>query len=237
MDLTSSNALRGDAHSRLAAHRGLLERTSRTTRVAGILRDAIIDGTFRPGARLSEPDICAALDVSRNTVREAFQILIEDRLVAHELNRGVFVRVPTAEDITELYICRRVVECAGVNGFDPETGDLSGVAEALALADERHAVEDWTGVGTADIHFHSALASLNNSNRIDELMRSVWNEARLVFHVMDDAHRFHGPYLTRNHEIYDALAAGNTEAAGQLLKTYLEDAEAQILGAYRPASG
>lgn len=115
--MTSSNSLRGDAHSRLAAHRGLLERTSRTTRVAGILREEIIDGTFRPGARLSEPDICAALDVSRNTVREAFQILIEDRLVAHELNRGVFVRVPTAEDITELYICRRVVECAGVNGF------------------------------------------------------------------------------------------------------------------------
>ncbi|WP_084721968.1 GntR family transcriptional regulator [Rhodococcus marinonascens] len=229
--MNSSDSLRHEAHL-LATHRGRPQRTSRRVRVAGILRDAIVDGTFRPGARLPEPDICAGLDVSRNTVREAFQILIEDRLVAHELNRGVFVRVPTAEDITEVYICRRVVECSGVAGFDPETGDLSGVAEALTSADERFAAEDWAGVSTADLQFHNALASLNHSCRIDELMRSIWNETRLVFHAMD-THQFHGPYLARNHQIYDALMVGHTAVAGQLLKIALKDAEAQTLKSYQ----
>ncbi|MFE4499284.1 GntR family transcriptional regulator [Rhodococcus sp. NPDC056743] len=235
MHLTSLNPPKEDAHAALAAHRGLLERTSRTARVAGILRELIIDGSFRPGARLSEPDICAALDVSRNTVREAFQILIEDRLVSHELNRGVFVRVPSAEDIAELYICRRVVESAGVRDFDVEKDSLGDVAAALDLAEERLAADDWTGVGTADIHFHRAIAGLNNSSRIDELMGGVWNELRLVFHVMDDAHRFHSPYLARNHEIHSALKVGDNATAVELLQRYLYDARDHILADYPAA--
>ncbi|NMM89135.1 GntR family transcriptional regulator [Rhodococcus sp. SRB_17] len=230
--MTSLNPPKEDAHAALAAHRGQLERTSRTVRVAGILRELIIDGSFRPGARLSEPDICTALDVSRNTVREAFQILIEDRLVSHELNRGVFVRVPSIEDVAELYICRRVVESAGVRDFDPATGDLTALADALELAEERLAAQDWTAVGTADIHFHRAIAGLNNSSRIDQLMGGVWNELRLVFHVMDDPHRFHSPYLARNHEIYGALKSGENALAVELLQKYLDDARIQILAAY-----
>lgn len=233
--MTSPNSPQGDAHTALAAHRGLLERTSRTARVAGILRELIIDGNFRPGARLSEPDICAALDVSRNTVREAFQILIEDRLVSHELNRGVFVRVPSADDIAELYICRRVVESAGVRDFDLATGDLGDITAAIELAEKCLADGDWTGVGTADIHFHRAIAGLNNSHRIDELMGGVWNELRLVFHVMDDPHRFHAPYLARNHEIHSALKAGDNAAAVELLQRYLYDARDHILADYPSA--
>src|SRR5439155_1545253 len=81
--------------------------------------------------------------VSRNTLREAFRYLAKDRLVTHELNRGVFVRVPTLDDIAELYRCRRFVECAAIHGFDGNRQALDPVYEALDLAAERRAAEDW----------------------------------------------------------------------------------------------
>ena len=224
------------AYSALAAQRGQLDRASRSEQIADIVRRSILDGTFAPGTRLSEPDICAALGVSRNTLREAFRTLVEDRLATHELNRGVFVRIPSASDVADLYSCRRVVERAALRDLRSDT-DLSGLADALHSADAAAREEDWTGVGSADIAFHRAIASLNHSVRLDQLMGNVWNELRLVFHVMADPHRFHEPHLERNHRIYEAAQNGGAGEAEQLLTAYLADAERQIVNAYPVAGG
>ncbi|MQY31399.1 GntR family transcriptional regulator [Nocardia aurantia] len=221
-----------DGYARLAAHRDRLDRASRAAQVAGIVRDGILDGTFRPGARLSEPDICAALGVSRNTLREAFRTLIEERLVTHELNRGVFVRIPSTEDIAEVYRCRRVVECTALREYSRVGTGTEQVVAALRRADECAARADWTGVGTADVDFHRAITALNGSRLLDSLMANVWNELRLIFHVAADAHAFHRPYLRRNHEVFDALARGEATVAADLLDAYLRDAETQIQAAY-----
>jgi DNA-binding GntR family transcriptional regulator len=218
----------------LSVRRSLLDRGSRSTQIADIIRSCILDGVFRPGARLSEPEICSSLGVSRNTLREAFKSLVEERLVVHELNRGVFVRVPTPGDVSELYSCRRVVECAAIRGVDPATADLGGLKRALDDADAASSDQDWTRVGNADITFHKAISALNNSRRLDGLMNDVWNELRLVFHVMADPHTFHMPYLSRNHAIYDAVTAGDVDVAERMLSDYLRDAEGQILAAYMP---
>ncbi|RDI50879.1 GntR family transcriptional regulator [Nocardia mexicana] len=221
-----------EGYAALAAHRGRLDRASRSAQVADIVRDRILDGTFRPGTRLSEPDICAALKVSRNTLREAFRTLIEERLVVHELNRGVFVRIPSAEDVAEVYKCRRIVECAALRDH-PRTGaDLGPVAATLVRADQCAAQGDWTGVGTADVDFHRAVTALNDSRLLDALMSNVWNELRLIFHVVADPNAFHHPYLRRNHEVLDTLAGGRAADAADMLADYLGDAESQILAAY-----
>ena len=218
----------------LSARRSLLARGSRSTQIADIIRSCILEGEFLPGTRLSEPDICSGLGVSRNTLREAFKSLVEERLVVHELNRGVFVRIPTPEDVAELYSCRRIVECAAIRGVDLATANLGALQRALDDADAHAAQGDWTGVGNADIAFHKAISALNNSRRLDRLMNDVWNELRLVFHVMADPHTFHMPYLARNHAIYDAVIAGAIDVAENMLLAYLGDAEGQILSAYAP---
>jgi DNA-binding GntR family transcriptional regulator len=226
------DGLDDDVRARLESQRSLLDRMSRAERVAEIVRQMIINGTLRPGSRLSEPDICAALDVSRNTLRESFRILVKDRLVTHELNRGVFVRVPTPQDIAELYTCRRMVEGAAVRAFRPGVDDLAEVIGALRQADKRSKAQDWPGVGTADIDFHRAIVGLNGSLRINEFMEGTWAELRLVFLVMGDPNRFHGPYLDRNHRMLDALTAGEPAKAEVLLLEYLDDAEREILSVY-----
>jgi DNA-binding GntR family transcriptional regulator len=235
--MANHEGLDSDLQARLVSQRSLLERTSRAERVAEIVRDMIIEGTLRPGSRLSEPDICAALEVSRNTLRESFRSLAKDRLVTHELNRGVFVRVPTSQDIAELYTCRRVIEGAALRAFKPGLHDLSQVSEALSQADTHSRTKDWSGVGTSDIRFHKAIAGLNGSVRINEFMEGTWAELRLVFLVMGDPSRFHSPYLERNHRILEALQAGDPAKADVLLTEYLDDAEREILSAYEsPAS-
>jgi DNA-binding GntR family transcriptional regulator len=210
----------------------VLDPAGRAQGVADHVRRGILDGTHPLGTRLSEPQICRDLHVSRNTLREAFRTLGEERLVVHELNRGVFVRVPSTQDVAELYDVRRLVECAAVAAHPGGLAGLERVVETLDRADATAAAQDWVGVGTADIDFHRALTALA-SVRVVSLMQSVWNEMRLAFHVVARPDAFHGSYLGRNHEILDALVTRGGPVAAEMLRAYLDEAEAQVLAEYR----
>ncbi|MDI9833560.1 GntR family transcriptional regulator [Streptomyces sp. KAU_LT] len=221
----------------LADDRALLGRTSTAERVSDILRSRISEGFFPPGTRLSEDSIGGALGVSRNTLREAFRLLTHERLLVHELNRGVFVRVLTVEDVEDIYRTRRLVECAVVRGLGEPPYPLDGPAEAVAEGQRAVREGDWKALGTANIHFHRELVALAGSERTDELMRSVFAELRLAFHVVDDPRRLHEPYLARNQELLQALEAGDTARAERILAVYLDDSLERVVEVYRRRVG
>ncbi|MEU4201511.1 GntR family transcriptional regulator [Streptomyces sp. NPDC039022] len=228
---------RGDRHrlaevSELAGDRVLLGRSSTAERVADILRDRITEGYFPPGARLSEESIGGALGVSRNTLREAFRLLTHERLLVHQLNRGVFVRIVTVADLDDIYRVRTLVECAAVRSLGEPPHPVGAMEAAVVAGETAFEERAWRDLGTANLRFHQAVVGLAGSPRTDELMRGVLAELRLVFHVMDDPRRFHAPYLTRNRQILEELQAGNGAAAELLLESYLEDSRVQLSGAY-----
>jgi DNA-binding GntR family transcriptional regulator len=217
----------------LAADRALLERTSTAERVADVLRTRITEGFFRPGTRLPEEAIGGSLGVSRNTLREAFQLLSHERLVTHEFNRGVFVRTLTVNDVVDLYRVRKVIECAAVRAISkPPPPGVRQAADAVLEGEQARKQRDWQGVGTANMHFHQALTALAGSPRMDDLMRGILAELRLAFHVMDDPRRFHEPYLTVNREILGRIEAGDGPGAEHSLATYLDMAQKQLVEAY-----
>src|SRR3954451_7071359 len=94
---------------------------------AGVLRDQIMEGDLEPGERLGEEETTEALQVSRSTLREAFRLLAHERLVAHQLNRGMFVRVPTVEDVADLYRVRLHLECSAVRNLTGPPANLDRI--------------------------------------------------------------------------------------------------------------
>jgi DNA-binding GntR family transcriptional regulator len=206
--------------------------TGTAERVACALREHVARGSLPPGLRLPEERICAAVGVSRNTLREAFRLLTHERLLEHRLNRGTFVRVLTVRDITDIYRVRQLVECAAVGRLTGPPYALDAAAAAVAQGEAAAERGDWPACGTANIHFHQALAGLAASPRTDELMRRTLAELRLAFHVMSDPRRFYEPYVGRNRAILGALEAGEAPRAERLLHFYLEDSRRQVVEAY-----
>ncbi|MGW7288671.1 GntR family transcriptional regulator [Streptomyces sp. NPDC054847] len=221
----------------LVGDRALLGRSSTAERVADILRTRISEGYLPPGSKLSEDAIGGALGISRNTLREAFRLLTHERLLVHELNRGVFVRMLTVQDVTDIYQVRRLIECAAVRGLDAPPYDLSHAEAAVAEGEKAAKEGAWRDLGTANIHFHHAVVALARSRRLDELMRGILAELRLVFHAMDNPRGFHEPYLERNREILSALKAADRAKAELLLAAYLDDAEQQLVERYSELLG
>ncbi|MGH8514646.1 MAG: GntR family transcriptional regulator, partial [Gammaproteobacteria bacterium] len=96
------------------------------------LRDAIIEGRFRPNERLVEADLAELLNVSRTPIRECLQRLVAEGLVTR-VRRGWVVHEHTPEEIGEIYDVR-----AGLEGWAVRLGALRATDEELETIREVH---------------------------------------------------------------------------------------------------
>ncbi|GAA1889317.1 GntR family transcriptional regulator [Streptantibioticus ferralitis] len=227
MDSTSPDLL-----GEFAADRLLLGRSSTVQKVADVLRGRIAAGALRSGTRLSEEALGGALGVSRNTLREAFRVLAHERLVVHEMNRGVFVRSLGPADVADIYVTRRALETAGLRAATGSSR-LAAVSEAVAAGESAARDGDWAAVADADLRFHRAIGGLTGSERIDAYLAGLLAELRLAFAVMADPRALHEPFLRRNREIAELLVDGRTGRAEAELIRYLDDAQALIVARMR----
>lgn len=211
----------------------MLVRDSAVTRVADALRTRIIEGELLPGAKLSQERVQDALGVSRGTLREALQVLVRERLLVHELSRGVFVRRLSLADVADLYAVRRVVECAALRSVTAMTpGGLRRLRAAIEDGQAAAAAGRWDQVAAASIRFHEGLVALAGSPRLDALVAGVLAEFRLAYGLMHDPQAFHVRFLGLHEDIARAVSAGDLERAAVLLEDYLREAERQVVAHY-----
>lgn len=69
-------------------------------------------GDLKPGSKLSEPSLAAACGVSRTPMREAVRRLIEEGVLYQREKSGTYVSGFAANDISEAYEIRSVIESA-----------------------------------------------------------------------------------------------------------------------------
>jgi len=208
-------------------------RDSAASRVADRLREMVLAGELQPGQRLSEERVRAELGVARSTLREAFQLLLRERLLVHHLSRGVFVRELTRDDVSDLYRVRRVVECGALAEVETlRPAELRRLSEALADGHAAAHRADWQAVAAASIRFHQTLVATAGSARLDALVTQVLGEFRLAYARMDDTEAFHEAFLARNVEIADRIRSGDLAGAVALLQDYLRDSERALLARY-----
>lgn len=74
------------------------------------IRDAIIDGGFKPGDRLVERVLCEQLGVSRTVVRETLRYLDAEGLVEHVAHKGPVVASMSWDEARQIYDIRRKLE-------------------------------------------------------------------------------------------------------------------------------
>jgi len=205
-------------------------------RAADLIRQYIFEGRFAPGTPLPEASLSAALQVSRNTVREAFRTLMSEHLLIHEPHKGVTVRWLTADDVLDIYKIRRMFELSvldlAVQGqLELAKNELGEIGTLLTEAETAAANGDWAEVGTANLRFHGLLVEMHRSERINDTFRRLMTELRLGFLAHEDPASFHGPFLARNRRIYELIMTGELDDARDELGSYLDDAEQDVMRA------
>ena len=211
----------------------------------------ILDGQYGPGDRLDESTLVGRLDVSRNTLREAFRVLAYEHIVEHLPNRGVFVRYLTLDEARDVYRTRRLLECGALREaaqrrlgaesmrsrqrqvFENDWHDsVAAIRRAVQVGIEARIVDDWDGVGTANGQFHLALARLAGNDVISRTMRGLIAEMRLLFLVVGGVQDVHEAYLDDNIHIAALIERGELIRASIALEEYLLRAEQEVVGRY-----
>lgn len=200
--------------------------------LADELRQRIITARYPPGTRLSETALAAELDVSRNTLREAFRVLAEQRLIDVVPHKGVSVASPSAAAVIDIYRVRRVVEPTVLRAGSPLHPAVEDMTRAVDDADVALEEDDWDAVGTANMRFHAAIVALADSSRLNRQFRNISAELRLAFVRIDESQRLHAPFVSRNRLLLERFVAGDVEAAAVELDDYLVVSERAMLGAY-----
>lgn len=216
------------ALSALTEARARMAPASTSGWVAAALREQLSDGVLRPGSRIPEEAIAEALSVSRNTIREAFVQLANERLVERVPNRGVFVVEVAEDDVSDIYRTRRLIEIAAVRGGGSEEA-VARVRKAVVAGEQAYREGDSQALGIANQHFHRALVGMANSDRLNVAMTHILAEMRLVFHAAGVTDDFHASFLQPNDAVCRSLESGDTEGAAKLLEQYLKDSEQRIL--------
>jgi DNA-binding GntR family transcriptional regulator len=94
------------------------------------MRNAIIDGHFKPSERLVERDLCDQLGVSRTIVREVLRHLESEGLVSTGSARGPVVAQTTIEQAMQIYEIRAALESMAAKACAGEA-DHEAIADAL----------------------------------------------------------------------------------------------------------
>ena len=133
----STNAAAGDVQR--SPDRSM--RRMASSRVAAMIRDAIVKGELLPGEQVRQQEWAEKAQVSRPPIREALEVLTSEGLLEHSLNRGYFVARISVHEMRQLYLMRRLLEkeTAATVPWPSEAtiAELSELADRARAADAR----------------------------------------------------------------------------------------------------
>lgn len=194
------------------------------------MREDIIGGRLLPGTALVEAELVKAYNASRNTIREALHQLDREGLATYVRHKGVMVRRLGLAEVRDLFTVRRTLELQAILTSRPlreyQSDRMLDALEAAELAQSR---EDWRTLGTHGLHFHQHIVGLLGSPLFDEFFATVAAQIRLLFSLAPDEEHFQRPWIIRDRQIHDLLAAGQRQAAAEAMASYLDDSENRLL--------
>lgn len=225
----------GGRHQAVQPQAVRLERLPAHESVANALREQILAGQLPPNSALREGDLCKAFDVSRHTVRSALHSLSFEGLVRQEAHRAAYIPVLTPEDIKDIYEMRGILEREAVRRIAGDEQALAGVREALDHLRDLGGDANWAEIRDADLDFHQRLVEGIGNERATRTFTALRLELRLGFLQIRGELENHAEILSQHEAILDALYAGDTDRATELIQRHLDEAAEDISAGVKAA--
>jgi DNA-binding GntR family transcriptional regulator len=209
--------------------RSQIHRVSIADQVAGILRQKVLHGEFRPGISLQEIPLAEELGVSRNTMREAMRILSLEGLLKRSIHRGIAVAQLSLRDVHEIYHIRRVLEISAVlSARKPAPELVREVRAALEQYEGAVRASDWVSAVSHDLHFHSLLIRFLGNKRFESFYQKTIGELRMGMVLVDRRHDRPDILVPAHRKLYQLLTAGKLKECATVLAQHLDDSESRL---------
>jgi len=202
------------------------------------IRDEILRGQLRPGTPLSRRRLARQLGMSVLPVTDALRRLVGDGLVESRARAGTRVRVPSEEDVRELYELREALETQSARLF-AERATPSQRLELVRLGKQVDSLfdrmaEDGSdagfrfGVHSRHVELHMRIAEHAGSSLLRQM---VERNHVLILNWLFDVTGRRTPLPPRFHsDLVEALASGDVERADAAMRAHVRYGKVEVAG-------
>ncbi|HEX6711973.1 MAG TPA: GntR family transcriptional regulator, partial [Thermoleophilaceae bacterium] len=168
-------------------------------------------------------------EVGRHTLRAAFGALVRRGLLVKEPNRGVFVRVLTADDLVEIYDFRTAIEAQvfrilAADGRVPDAAHIAvGRLSMLGPRSPRRKIVE------ADLAFHRALVAASGNSRLVGAHEQLDAEIVLCLAQLVRGYARPDELADEHGELIEAIQSRRASVAERAIRGHFERATAWLV--------
>lgn len=200
------------------------------------LVEKIVSGAYPGGAKLTEEGLCREFGISRTPIREALLKLEAEGMIEPLPKRGVRIRALDADEVRELFGCRRELEALALRraaGAIPadELDELAAELKKLAAKGD----DAMNAVVEIDGRMHQLFADYCGNRYLQTILRQLIRQS--------------APYrIYRNRggsseaarerlELLESIRNGDTERAVRLLERHIDRGAEDLARAAAESAG
>lgn len=179
---------------------------------------AICNGDLAPGTRITQEELAASLDVSRQPVLQALRLLKKDGFVIDAGRRGLMVSPLDAQVIADVYEVRAVLDGlaarrAAAAGAKLDTAIIAAGREAAAGAQIGPMID-------ADIAFHNLIYTASGNPHIAATTGLHWGHIRRAMGAVLRSAGVRAAVWDEHEEILRAINRGDAALAERLAREH-----------------
>jgi DNA-binding GntR family transcriptional regulator len=200
--------------------------------------DAICEGALPAGARITQDELAVQLQVSRQPVMTALNLLRQQGFVVEHGRRGLQVAAADRAHFDAIYELRSALEplaaSLAAQRISPEQlargRAIVAVGKRVAAAGDAHATLQ------ADIDFHGLIYEASGNPLLADSMQRHWQHLRRSMGEVLRRPRFTQKVWREHAAILDAIAAGDSKGAARLISAHVSEAHERVSAELAAAS-
>jgi DNA-binding GntR family transcriptional regulator len=201
------------------------EKEGEVERVYRQLKSWILDCRLRPGEFLSEVELARQCETSRTPIREACNLLSQEKWIQRIRHKGYVIPPISIREIVELYEYRKLLECfcaeRAANGATPD--EVARLKEIIAV--ETQTDLDMQEILKANEKFHLLLAEMARNQRVLEHLSLTLEHV----HRLDVLSTQRDKRAVPHRDIVRAIEARNGAEASQAMAEHINISRDRML--------
>lgn len=193
------------------------------------LREQIISAQLKPGEYLNESLLSSKLKVSRPPIREAFQILEQEKLIISIPRKGRYVAEISEGNLREIYEVRIMIECYAIEllskkGFRDFSKLEKALEEARAFSTPslKNQKEKLNFIFTME-HFHTELVESAGNGLLFHFYQTLKPNLLRYRYIYLFIPGMAKKFLKQHGQILDLLKKGEYRKAKSLLLIHMNN--------------
>jgi len=201
------------------------------------LRQALMNGSFLPGQKLTIRKLAAVLGISATPARDAISRLLSERILETDANRNVSVPLLDEDRLKEIYVLRIALEGLAAERGAPNLGKadikrLERIQAELVAAMDR---DDYAEVLVRNGEFHFALYNASGIELLVQSIEQLWLKLGPSLNLLYPAYNHSRKGVNNHLEVLGALREGNAAAVRRAIEQDLSDGVQELSRSLREA--